>query len=193
MLCQTLCHHRCKSNFSNGFIPLQLEKIFIKVSQFAKGQDAPLTLSPVFQTSFDHQKGSASDSGERTGHQNLLKDRLERQPDSPRGGESPSDEERQRNGEKGGGEASTLNDWDRAGREQGERGRQRCCRRRNKQKMIDVSQMIWEKITRDEGGSEIGQTCPKGHYMRLIANSACGELKSRTVDSQMDTLLEYCS
>lgn len=94
MLCQTLCHHRCKSNFSNGFIPLQLEKIFIKVSQFAKGQDAPLTLSPVFQTSFDHQKGSASDSGERTGHQNLLKDRLERQPDSPRGGESPSDEER---------------------------------------------------------------------------------------------------
>lgn len=34
-------------------------------------------------------------------------------------------------------EAFTLNDWDRPGREQG--GRQRCYRRRDKWKTIDVS------------------------------------------------------
>lgn len=52
--------------------------------------------------------------------------------------------------------AVTLNDWDRPARVCGERGKQRCYRRRDKWKTIDVSWMMWEKIKREEEGSETG-------------------------------------
>ncbi len=71
------------------------------------------------------------------------------------------------------------------GERRGERGRQRCYRRRDKWKTIDGSWMMWEKITWEEGASEAGCWIDifKGHFVRPSGDSACDYLKHSGVDS----------
>lgn len=68
------------------------------------------------------------------------------------------------------GEELPLNEWDRPERA-GERARQRCYRRKDKWRTIDVNSRMWERATGKEGGSgDTEQTWSQRRFLRLRAD-----------------------
>lgn len=173
MLCQMLCHHRSESNLSScsekGFSPRFLNwaegvmlhslqawycKLHLTTKKAAKvtterGQDIKFTTGPIRETA--------------------------RLPSGP-GRALEMRRDREMEDEEGGG---FYTKWVGQSRESaGERGRQRCYRRRDKWKTIDVSSMMWEKSTREAGGSETGDWMDISKGIFREVDSVCDELKT---------------
>lgn len=116
MLCLTWHHHRCESNLSNGSIQLQQQqKVFTEVPRF--GNRKRCSIHSVLTPELDSTTNSVSDNDERTEYTVGFTEGQIKRTATPLGaGASPRDEERCGNGRRGGGQAFTLNDWDRPGR-----------------------------------------------------------------------------